>query len=310
MIEHGWDDYRAWALRSRTIQEERWRWNRRALACAVLAASLGAVAADLGTAAAAVRIGQLVSALAAVAAVASPIVGRYVLDLAGEASWIRARATAEAIKAECFRAAGRIKPYDGADARDVFIARRAALIEVATKAGLTALPDPAGAVGDTRRPPEPMDAAWYLANRVGEQAQYYAKRQRDKERESGRIRLLTLTLSLLAAALGAIGSTYQVGAFAPWIAVMTTIGAMVLANGALERRHYLAVSFGTMAEALGHIKERYDVPGADLTALVHETEALLSREHVGWAEQMTKSVQTTHARPPVADPGTRPTATF
>ena len=73
-----------------------------------------------------------------------------------EAQWIRARATAEAIKSECYRYAARVGDYAGPDRNEIFRRRRAALIAEATKAGLSGKNvDPKD---DPRKPPDQFDA--------------------------------------------------------------------------------------------------------------------------------------------------------
>jgi hypothetical protein len=62
----------------------------------------------------------VLSLLAAVAAALTPILGKEILSLGAEAKWIRARATAEAIKSECFRFAAQAGDYAGADAPTKF----------------------------------------------------------------------------------------------------------------------------------------------------------------------------------------------
>ena len=122
MIDSGWDEYRGWASAAAALQKDLSWANTAALACAALAAALGALAAALGK-----NGGKPLAALAAVAAAATPIVGRHILESGSQAGSIRARATAEAIKGECYRAAARLPPYDGPDARNRFYAMLDAL---------------------------------------------------------------------------------------------------------------------------------------------------------------------------------------
>jgi len=60
--------------------------------------------------------GRALAFLAAVAAAKAPILGREILSVDSEARWIRARATAEAIKSECFRFAAQLGDYAGSSA--------------------------------------------------------------------------------------------------------------------------------------------------------------------------------------------------
>ena len=127
--------------------------------------------------------------LAAVAAATAPILGREILSVDSEARWIRARATAEAIKSECFRFAAQLGDYAGSSARAAFIARRNTLSEQAERAGLTPLPDPVPSSGDARRPPSPLTMPWYIEHRLNEQMRYYANGQTENEEGVRRFRV-------------------------------------------------------------------------------------------------------------------------
>ena len=62
-IEEAWDEYRAWAKRSRTLQRTLNRWNLAAAGAAILAAVLGAAAVGSK-----LELSSLLSGLATVAA--------------------------------------------------------------------------------------------------------------------------------------------------------------------------------------------------------------------------------------------------
>ena len=159
MIEEAWNEYRGWAKRARTLQISSHRWSRVAFFCAGLAAILGAAASQVPDGSIS---GRTLAFLAAVVAAVTPILGREILSVDSEARWIRARATAEAIKAECFRFAAQLGDYAGSSARAAFIARRNTLSEQAERAGVTPLPDPVPSSGDPRRPPFPLTMPWYI----------------------------------------------------------------------------------------------------------------------------------------------------
>ena len=76
---------------------------------------------------------------------------------------------------------------------------------------------------------------------------------------------------------------------------------MIVAHGAMERRQFLAASYGAMAGALARIKERYEAGGMDLATLVSSTETLLESEHAAWLDRMSRTI----AKPPTP-PGDRP----
>jgi len=142
MIEEAWDEYRGWAKRARALQTSSRRWSRVAFVCAGLAAILAAAASQVTGGSIS---GRALAFLAAVAATMAPILGREILSVDSEARWIRARATAEAIKSEYFRFAAQVGDYAGSSARAAFaafIARRNTLSEQAERAALTPLPHP------------------------------------------------------------------------------------------------------------------------------------------------------------------------
>jgi hypothetical protein len=140
--------------------------------CSVLGAAATQTAGDP-------IIGKVLSLLAAVAAALTPILGKEILSLGAEAKWIRARATAEAIKSECFRFAAQAGDYAGADAPTKLTQRVQKLSAAAVQAQLAPLQDPVTDKGDKRRPSSPLDAKWHIANRIVDQIKFYRKKQLD-----------------------------------------------------------------------------------------------------------------------------------
>jgi SMODS and SLOG-associating 2TM effector domain 1/Protein of unknown function (DUF4231) len=289
MIEQAWNEYRGWAKRARMLQTSARRWSRLSFACAGLAAILGTASAQLTDGSALGR--ALVFAAAAVAAII-PLIGREILSVDSETRWIRARATAEAIKSECFRFAAQLGEYAGPSPKTAFVARRNALAEPAERAGLTPLGDPIPKEGDARCPPVPLTGAWYTEHRLDEQMRYYAKGQAENEQAATQLRTISFASAIVAAIFGIAGSSFGQGWFAPWIGVMTTITVAVTAYGLLDRRQYLAATYGAMATRLSRIREMFSEPMVDLASLVTATEDLLQSEHAAWSEQITRTVTT------------------
>jgi hypothetical protein len=283
MIETAWDEYRGWAARARELQHASKNWNTAALISAAVAAFFGAAA----TQAAGNPIGQAFSLLAAIAAALTPILGREIFALGNEAKWLRSRATGEAIKSECFRFAARSGIYAAAGAEDRFMARRAMLAADTVEAGLAEKSDPAGQKGDKLRPSDPMDLAWYIANRIDNQITYYSQKQAEHEATVKRLRYLAFGASASAAVFGVAGLTSQ-QIFAPWIGALTTVATAVAAYGLLDRREYLAASFAAMATGLRRTK---DLAGSvALVELVTQAEDLMQSEHAAWTERMTQTI--------------------
>jgi hypothetical protein len=284
VIDTAWDEYRGWAARARALQTASQRWNTAALASAGAAAALGAAAIQFSSYP---RAMQALSLLSALAAGAVPFLGKEILTSGAEAKWIRARATAEAIKSECYRYAARAGAYAGPDADEVFEQHRDALGQAAAKAGLLSLRDPVDAKGDKRRPPDRFDAAWYDTYRIKDQIDYYDKKTIEHEAAANRLRWLSFTASGVAALFGVAGAAFQ-AAFAPWIGVLTTIATAIAAQGLMGRRQQLAASYSAMAESLRRIRDRIDK--MNLPDLVTRTEDLMESEHAAWIENMTKTI--------------------
>jgi cation transporter-like permease len=289
MVEEAWNEYRGWAKRARTLQSSARRWSRTAFACSALAAIFGAAAAQ---ATGGSVLGKALAFAAAVVAAVTPVIGREIMSTGSETRWIRARATAEAIKSECFRFAAQLGDYAGSAAKSAFVARRNTLAEPAERAGLTPLGDPIPKGGDARCPPVPLSAQWYMENRLDEQMRYYAKSQTENEQAAAQLRTISFGSAIVAAILGVAGSTFGQERFTPWIGVMTTITVAVMAYGLLDRRQYLAATYGAMATRLSRVKETFSGATVDLAALVTTTEDLLQSEHAAWSDHMTKTVAT------------------
>jgi hypothetical protein len=308
MIEQAWNEYRGWAKRAQSLQANTDRWNFWAMVALVATGVLGAATTFAGTYGKDWPAGgEIVRALACAAAVASALslyVGRQALAVGAESGWLRARATAEAIKSECFRFAGGVGDYapdkasDG-DAASAFIERRKALAARAAGDSLTPEDDSVGAAGDDRRPSRPMTDKWYLANRIDGQIEFYKNGQEKNENAYQRLQLWSFVAGAVVAAVSAIAAVYG-AQFAAWTGALTTIGAAVGAYGLAERQKYLAASYAAMKANLERLKERYLVGGVTLQSLVATAEDLMESEHAAWIDRMTKTIRDAPSPPPQA----------
>jgi hypothetical protein len=288
LIRHAWDRYRGWAAQARTLQAASGRDRTRALAAAAAAAVFGAASASIPSGEGWQDIASLLAILAAFSASLVAILGRDTLSAGSEAKWTQARATAEAIKSECFVAAARAAPYDGADAAQRLDARLAEIEQPAIEARLLPRRDPAER--DERRPGEPgaaeaMTLDWYRAHRISEQANYYDRMREEHERMADRLRIAALGAAVLGALLGAAAAGGH-ARFAPWIGATTTIAAAIAVWGYMDRRSTLACTYGAMAHRLGVLEARARTGSADLPTIVVEAETLLRGEHAAWTKEM------------------------
>jgi SMODS and SLOG-associating 2TM effector domain 1/Protein of unknown function (DUF4231) len=309
MIEQAWNEYRGWAKRARSLQANAGRWNRWAMIALVVTGVLGVASGFFGAnptdwLPGSLLRDQFAKALACAAAVTSALslyVGRQALAVGAESGWLRARATAEAIKSECFRFAGGVGDYardkasDG-DAASAFIERRKAIAARAAGDSLTPEDDPVGSAGDDRSPSRPMTDKWYLANRIDGQIEFYKQGQEKNENAYRRLQLWSFVAGAVIAAVSAVAAVYG-ARFAAWTGALTTVGAAVGAYGLAERQKYLAASYAAMKANLERLKERYLVGGVSLQALVAIAEDLMESEHAAWIDQMAKTIRPAPSSP-------------
>ena len=313
MIEQAWNEYRGWARRARSLEAKTGRWNVWAMvmlvATAFLSAASGYFSANLPDwlprLLASERFAQALACAAAVASALSLYVGRQALAVGAESGWLRARATAEAIKSECFRFAAGVGDYapdkaSEAESATAFIERRKALAARAAGDSLTPEDDPVGAAGDDRRPSRPMTDKWYLANRIDGQIEFYRKGREKNERAYGRLQLWSFVAGAVIAAVSAVAAVYG-AQLAAWTGALTTAGAAVGAYGLAERQKYLAASYAALKANLERTKERYEVGGVTLQALVTAAEDLMESEHAAWIDRMTKTIHAPPSPPQQAD---------
>jgi hypothetical protein len=221
MIEQAWNEYRGWAKRARSLQANADRWNFWALVALIATGALGAASGFFAANPADWLPGwlshdQFVSALACEAAIAAALslfVGREAFAVRGDSGWLRARATAEAIKSECYRFAAGVADYapekaSDAEATNAFIDRRVATAARAAGESLTPENDPVDAGGDDRRPSRPMTDKWYLANRIDAQIKFYRDGQEKNESAYQRLQLWSFVAGAVVAVVSAVSAVY------------------------------------------------------------------------------------------------------
>lgn len=313
MLEQAWISARRWAAEARAKQSRARRQAQLALAIAALAALLAALVAGIGAPKPPIVVGtppaagspplswhwtSFVSAAAGVLAAVSALFGRHVLDSKAEASWVAARAAAEATQSECYRYAARVTPYEGDDAV-------AALAFDQTVRGIAESARAKGALNlgqgqpNPERPPPPagMTAEWYRKNRLSKQQSWYVERAGEHSRQTDRLRVIALGFAILAAALGILGAVQDLGFLTAGVGAVTTIAASLAAFGSLDRQSYLAGSYAGMADAIGSLLGRHDAKLLTDKKLIEEGENLLSAEYRVWADRMANPGQREAGRP-------------
>lgn len=133
-----------------------------------------------------------------------------------------------------------------------------------------------------------MDAAWYLANRLQDQRNWFAKRQKDHEASVRMLRLRSFGFAVLAALLGVAATLLGQERIAPWIAASTTVAASIAAFGLLERRQFLAANFAAMVEQIDCLEAVHKSGTIGFPAVVQAGEDLLAAENRAWTDRMVE----------------------
>lgn len=284
LLDAAWKDYRGWAIAARARQSESRQQGLAVLGITCAAAFFGALASIHWPGDGAIVIAT--SLAAAILAAIGAVLGRHILDADAQRQWIQARATAEAIKSECYRYAARCGEYANRDAPLRFKNRIDALSAAAAEKGIVA--DAEARAAAQSGPPVGMTADWYRTNRLEEQRDYYEKRSGQHASTVRRLRWIGFALGCLTAALGAVSAAHLVGWAAPLVAMVTTVTASFAAYGALGRQADLAASYSAMAgqlDRLAALNRDGDLPDDQL---VEAGEDLLAAEHRAWADRVAQ----------------------
>jgi hypothetical protein len=305
MLDFAWDQYRGWALVARQLQKSSRVTSVAALALGVIAALCGAAAAVVPADGTDLGLRTWLSFAAALAAGLAAIPVLRTTQTERETQQIRARATAEAIKSECFRYAAGAKPYSGAVGRaqaDRELRQRIEeLNQQAAEDEAVWQEAPSSGAPDQRKPPLPMTMEWYNEKRLRDQIRWYQMRQADHQRAIGWLRGIGIACAGASVSLGVAGGITRGVVLTPWIGFMTTLSASVAAFGLLDRRKFLGATYSTRQSRLRAIEALARDEQMPLPELVQQTEELLQAEHAAWVREMRRVGQRRRE-----DPGGRP----
>lgn len=207
-----------------------------------------------------------------------------------ERSWVRARAAAETLRAECLRYAAAVPPYaDDATAPESLLAR---LGEVSNRVkGISST----NHFTKTPAPRRRLTVDEYIKERVLTQIDYFSRKSESHARTLARWRQVTFVLGGISVLLGAGGALYGEGAFAPWIAVLTTMGASIAAYLGSNRFQFLVTTYEAMREQLETLvahwasKRHTDADTAARDAFIVRCEEALTLESKGWVAEWSGS---------------------
>jgi hypothetical protein len=212
------------------------------------------------------------------------------------ASWVRARAAAEALKREAYRYAAQAAPYDTAD-KDVRLASERARIE---KDVDDLLAEAVTSGGKSNIPQAVLTPAEYLAQRIQKQIDEYLEpkaNQAQKDARTFRIAesCLAFATAVITAIVGVAGKD-PLGWHFDFVAmttVLTTISGTILAHIETSRYDFTASRYRAttrrLNEALATGATAFVAPSAEWSAFVNQCEGILADENSSWIAKWSKT---------------------
>jgi hypothetical protein len=294
-LEAIWRKYRAQAATSRRLKQEQGQWRRVLLVATIVALVATPLAKTFETLHCPV-VAKVWIAVATILFALTAWLNKEVLGDDSAQPWVRARQTAEGIKAVAFRflmgappfeAAGEIQPaLDRAD-------------ELASKV------QAADIVNDEQAkkniPAVPLTADEYIVARLDDQIGFYEKGAEDERQIDTRIRKVSLVVSAGIAVFGALGALIAKEWRDIWAPALAMASTTVTTQLTRARHRYLIESYTGAAAKLRTVKAIW--PGsraspAETVTMVTAVEAIVANENAGWVQQMLlKPVVPDQARP-------------
>jgi hypothetical protein len=263
----------------RTVERARWG----ALGLAILAAVLGAVTVTVP------EVGPWQRIFAFAAALALGLgtwLAAHFLGQNQTTRWVAVRAAAEALKREVYKRAAKCKPYDGtAEEADSALIKEKQAIE----ADLGDVEEVAAESMDL--PKSEIDLNTYVINRVDKQISWLRRRAGDHARQAARLRGAEMTVGIAGVVLSAAGAAFGepvAGTYlAPFIGVVTTVSAALIAHIEAGRYDFIAAMYRATAKRLEN-EQASHTPTTPLPDFVDKCEAILSTENSAWMAKFLK----------------------
>ncbi|MEV0028081.1 DUF4231 domain-containing protein [Nocardia sp. NPDC050793] len=252
-----------------------------------------------------------VATVGAICLALATFLGARFLSPAEFRRWTRTRAVAEDIKQVIFRFRAGAGPFRGDDAL-LRLHRAVGEIEATGDDLLPFLPDEhsdaarSGAHFPGSGAPPLLIPEEYVRERVqGSITDYYLRWAREYTARARRLRGAALLFGLAATVVAAIaavlagtstasGRTASATLLAPWVAVLTTLGAGVAGHLAGRRYEFLVMSYSATARRLGQLLYEWRAEGSPVdehrwTAFVDDCETLIAEQNETWVAKWTES---------------------
>jgi hypothetical protein len=286
-VRESWGQQAGWSTAADRQKRVIGRVRAAALLCGVLAAVLGAGAAQIGGGHPSAARWTAFAAAAAAGAV--PLlngqVGRRQVQ-----DWTRLRSTSEAYKTEVYSYLAGVGPYRSA--ADAPALLRSTVDGIRAEAA-DLLPHVAGIALDPSRPlPAVSDVDSYVEVRLrGQITGYYRPRAAWMHRRLVAVRRAELVLGALGVLLAAGSGAFHVEQMAAWVAVVSTVAATLVAYATAAKYEYQELEFLRTASELERLLAEWEMsadhgpPAQD--ALVSRCEHVISVLNDTWMVKWT-----------------------
>jgi hypothetical protein len=212
--------------------------------------------------------------------------------------WVRARAAAEALKREAFKFAAGAAPYDTAGSAEERLNKERSAIEESVDDLIANLveTDKPGSAPIAKLAPEE-----YVARRIRSAIDgFYRPRAMRFGRIASRLRATEFALALIATIVTAVVGLMEkhiVSDFpfdlAALTAILTTVGALVLAHIEGARYDFLVTTYRATArrleDALADVNPLPAVPSQEWSNFVERCETIIAAENNSWVAKWTGS---------------------
>jgi hypothetical protein len=140
-------------------------------------------------------------------------------------------------------------------------------------------------------PKSEIDLNTYVINRVDKQISWLRRRAGDHARQAARLRGAEMTVGITGVVLSAAGAAFGepvAGTYlAPFIGVVTTVSAALIAHIEAGRYDFIAAMYRATAKRLEN-EQASHTPTTPLPDFVDKCEAILSTENSAWMAKFLK----------------------
>lgn len=282
-LETIWRKYRAQAATSRGLKQEQGHWRRLLLVATIVALVATPLAKTFDTLGNPI-VAKVWVVVATVLFALTAWLNKEVLGDDSEQPWVRARQTAEGIKAVAYLFLMGVPPFEKPE--DIRQALDRA-DELASKVQAANGVSDEEAVKDL--PPVPLTADKYVEKRLDGQVRFYEKGAEAERGIDARIRKVSRVISVAIVAFGTLGIVLSKTWGDIWAPALAMASTTVTTQMTRARHRYLIESYTTAAAKLRTAKAVWSSTNdrqAETDKMVTTVEGILASENAGWVQQM------------------------